>query len=70
MCLAFPPFLPPTSPLSILFVLTSTSLQKWYIGDSQEQLVYDASLEETIKDAVQNAWVGSHRLLCSMYTEA
>ncbi len=44
---------------SVVFVLTSTSLQKWYIGDTQEQMVYEAPLEEMIKDALlQNTWVG------------
>ncbi len=49
------------SPYSVVFVLTSAGLQKWFIGDTHEQLVYDAALEEMIKDAVgQNNWVSGH----------
>lgn len=42
---------------SIVFVLTKTSLQKWQIERSQEQMVYNAPLEAIVKEAViQGGW--------------
>jgi len=49
-----------SSGVDVVFVLTSSNLQKWSIQQSSETMEYDVTVEEMIKEAVmQQAWVSA-----------